>query len=78
LYSLHRGRRTGLYTLVLNHFETSPQTVTVSPGPGETVSLRPGAASATLYRPFAAPERLELPAEIDTPPEEFAIVAFSG
>jgi hypothetical protein len=70
LYSLHRGRRSGLSTLVLNHFESSPQTVTVSPGPG--------AANAMLYRPFAAPERIELPAEIGIPPEEFAIVAFSG
>ena len=68
LYSLHRGRRSGLHTLVLNHFDSATHPVRIEP--------MPGTAHATLYRPFTEPQPVILPADIDIPPEEFAIVAF--
>ncbi|MBO0802688.1 MAG: hypothetical protein J2P25_06380 [Nocardiopsaceae bacterium] len=86
-YCLHRGRGTGTgsgaHTLVLNHFEREARTVTVEPmedpgGPaGAGVGAGARASAATLYRPFAPPQEVSLPAEIDVPPDEFVIVAFS-
>jgi hypothetical protein len=67
-YALHRGSRSGLHTLVLNHFDSETQAVRIEP--------MPGSAAATLYRPFTRPRRAVLPAEIDVPPDEFVIVAF--
>jgi hypothetical protein len=70
LHSLHRGLRSGMHTLVLNHFGAEPRTVTVEP-PHDS-------AAATVYRPFTLPGEVALPAEIDVPPDEFVIVAFHG
>jgi hypothetical protein len=69
LRSLHRGTRSGLHTLVLNHFDGSPHAVRIDP------SLN--SAEATVFRPFASPERVSLPAEVGVPADEFVVVGFS-
>jgi hypothetical protein len=56
-----------MYTLVLNHFDAEPRTVTIEP--------LPGSSAATVYRPFTPPREVALPAEIDVPPDEFVVAA---
>lgn len=69
-YALHRGTRSALHTLVLNHFDASPHAVRID-------RFRDSPA-ATVFRPFAAPEQVSLPAEVEVPADEFVVVAFSA
>jgi hypothetical protein len=68
LYSMHRGTHSGLYTLVLNHFDLVSLAVRIDPFENSS--------AATLFRPFTPPRQVTLPAEIDVPADEFVIVAF--
>jgi hypothetical protein len=67
-YSLHKSRISSGQAIVLNHFQRSDLTATVSH------ANRKG--QATLYRPFKNPESITLPATITVPCDEFAIIVF--
>lgn len=65
LYSLHHSWEGEREALVLNHFQPN--------GVMAQITRPGGTRSATLYRPFQTPERVDLPASVEVPRDEFLV-----